>query len=295
MKYPVTPLIVCSFGGADRDYPAICVFVGRLLVRMDELIGVLASLFTDVAPRLLASWRHLATVEPPSHRCRHAPKAARQVVVEFANVIFAGRDTWLWGTGATVVASDSTYFRAGDQDLLTEWHSRYRARGVLAHQHVEFGSMLVHCHLGLATRLSLGGGAHTGYPLTRTVRGTAAGRHVRLPRTARITSATAFSTVARSREVVSFTATMTSSTAATAATSVTATGTITAHALTLMAFPPSAWPSLEPRERHHSRPPRSEEAVPDRMDTNTKSRVHRGAVPTAGRIRRIPRTWGNAR
>ena len=33
---------------------------------------------------------------------------------------------WLWGEGSTAVASDSTHFRAWDQNIFTQWHSRYR-------------------------------------------------------------------------------------------------------------------------------------------------------------------------
>jgi hypothetical protein len=34
----------------------------------------------------------------------------------------------LWGTGSTAVASDSTHVRAFDQNIFTEWHSRYGGR-----------------------------------------------------------------------------------------------------------------------------------------------------------------------
>lgn len=37
----------------------------------------------------------------------------------------------------TAVASDSTHVRAYDQNLFTEWHSRYGGRGVLVYWHVE--------------------------------------------------------------------------------------------------------------------------------------------------------------
>ena len=71
-------------------------------------------------------------------------EAARQIAVEIANATFAARDTGLWGAGSTAVASDSTHFRAWDQNLFTEWHSRYGGRGVLVYWHVERGSVVVH-------------------------------------------------------------------------------------------------------------------------------------------------------
>ena len=72
------------------------------------------------------------------------PEAARQIAIEIANATFAARDTGLWGAGSTAVASDSTHFRSWDQNLFTEWHSRYGGRGILVYWHVERGSVVVH-------------------------------------------------------------------------------------------------------------------------------------------------------
>jgi TnpA family transposase len=58
-------------------------------------------------------------------------EAARSSAVQIADATFAVRRHGLWGAGSTAVASDSTHVRALDQDLLTEWHSRYHGRGVL--------------------------------------------------------------------------------------------------------------------------------------------------------------------
>ncbi|GAA1580739.1 hypothetical protein GCM10009678_74300 [Actinomadura kijaniata] len=60
------------------------------------------------------------------------------------------RQAALWGEGTTTVASDSTHFSAFDQNIFTEWHSRYRRakRGVLIYWTVETGgSMAVHSRL----------------------------------------------------------------------------------------------------------------------------------------------------
>jgi hypothetical protein len=52
-------------------------------------------------------------------------EAARAIAIQIANATFAARSTELWGQGSTAVASDSTHVRAYDQNLFTEWHSRY--------------------------------------------------------------------------------------------------------------------------------------------------------------------------
>ncbi|TCN29270.1 TnpA family transposase [Kribbella orskensis] len=71
-------------------------------------------------------------------------EAAQQVAVEIANATFAARQQSLWGAGSTAVASDSTHFRSWDQNIFTDWHSRYGGCGILIYWHVERGSMVVH-------------------------------------------------------------------------------------------------------------------------------------------------------
>ncbi|GHF98950.1 MULTISPECIES: Tn3 family transposase [Amycolatopsis] len=71
-------------------------------------------------------------------------EAAAQVAVAIANATFASRRESLWGPGSTTVASGPTHFSSWDQNLFTEWHSRYGGRGILIYWHVERGSMVVH-------------------------------------------------------------------------------------------------------------------------------------------------------
>ena len=76
--------------------------------------------------------------------------ACRDAARAIANATFAARQVWLWGEGTTAVASDSTHVTAFDQNIFTEWHSRYRGgkRGVLIYWTVERGgAMAVHSQL----------------------------------------------------------------------------------------------------------------------------------------------------
>ncbi|MGX6607486.1 Tn3 family transposase [Micromonosporaceae bacterium Da 78-11] len=75
------------------------------------------------------------------------PELVRALAVDIANATFAVRQRALWGGGSSAVASDSTHFGAWDQNLFTEWHSRYKTRGVLIYWHVERKSMVVHSQL----------------------------------------------------------------------------------------------------------------------------------------------------
>jgi TnpA family transposase len=71
-------------------------------------------------------------------------ESCRQAARVIANATFAARQAWLWGEGSTAVASDSTQFRAWDQNIFTEWHSRYRngKRGMLIYWTVDKGGAM---------------------------------------------------------------------------------------------------------------------------------------------------------
>jgi TnpA family transposase len=69
------------------------------------------------------------------------------VAIEIANATFAARRQAISGAGSSAVASDSTHFGAFDQNLFTEWRSRYGGRGVLIYWHVERKSVAIHSQL----------------------------------------------------------------------------------------------------------------------------------------------------
>jgi hypothetical protein len=55
----------------------------------------------------------------------------RTAIGQVVNAIFAVRAPHIWGEATTACASDSKKFAAWDQNLLTEWHVRYRGPGVM--------------------------------------------------------------------------------------------------------------------------------------------------------------------
>jgi TnpA family transposase len=71
-------------------------------------------------------------------------EAARRIAIEIANATFAARHATIWGESSTAIASDSTHFGAFDQNIFTEFHSRYGRRGVLIYWSVEKGSVVIH-------------------------------------------------------------------------------------------------------------------------------------------------------
>ena len=71
----------------------------------------------------------------------------RNAISEVANAILKVRSQAIWGEGTTACASDSKKFGAWDQNLLTEWHIRYRGRGVMIYWHVEKKSLCIYSQL----------------------------------------------------------------------------------------------------------------------------------------------------
>ncbi|NQY74051.1 MAG: Tn3 family transposase [Candidatus Margulisbacteria bacterium] len=68
----------------------------------------------------------------------------REAISDIANAIFKIRSTKIWGKATTSCASDSKKFGAWDQNLMTEWHNRYRGRGIMIYWHVEKNSVCIH-------------------------------------------------------------------------------------------------------------------------------------------------------
>lgn len=71
----------------------------------------------------------------------------RNAIAEVVNAIFKIRMQEIWGEGTTSCASDSKKFGAWDQNLMTEWHIRYRGRGVMIYWHVEKNSTCIYSQL----------------------------------------------------------------------------------------------------------------------------------------------------
>jgi TnpA family transposase len=66
---------------------------------------------------------------------------------DVANAIFRARLTQIWGEATTACASDSKKFGAWDQNLMTEWHTRYGGRGIMVYWHVETKSVCIYSQL----------------------------------------------------------------------------------------------------------------------------------------------------
>jgi TnpA family transposase len=73
--------------------------------------------------------------------------ALRNAIAQVANAIFQARLPHIWGEATTACASDSKKFGAWDQNLLTEWHVRYRGPGVMIYWHVDKKACCIYSQL----------------------------------------------------------------------------------------------------------------------------------------------------
>ncbi|NEQ53749.1 MAG: Tn3 family transposase, partial [Leptolyngbya sp. SIO3F4] len=73
--------------------------------------------------------------------------ALTQAISDVANAIFRVRLPHIWGEATTACASDSKQFGTWDQNLMTEWHVRYKGRGVMIYWHVEKKAVCVYSQL----------------------------------------------------------------------------------------------------------------------------------------------------
>jgi TnpA family transposase len=128
--------IAAMFGRGD-------VAGGQLLER---LLLVLYAYGTNTGIRAVAAGEHGHREEELYYVRRRylTTDLVRALAIDIANATFTARAQTVWGAGSTTVASDSTHFGAFDQNIFTEWHSRYGGRGVLIYWHVERRSMVIH-------------------------------------------------------------------------------------------------------------------------------------------------------
>jgi TnpA family transposase len=70
----------------------------------------------------------------------------RAAIASVANAVLRERMVSIWGE-ATSLASDSRKFGAWDQNLMTEWHIRYRGPGIMVYWHVEKKALCIYSQI----------------------------------------------------------------------------------------------------------------------------------------------------
>jgi len=71
-------------------------------------------------------------------------ESLRAAIQAVANAVLRVRHPEWWGSETTACASDAKKFAAWDQNLLTEWHVRYRGPGIMVYWHVEKKALCIY-------------------------------------------------------------------------------------------------------------------------------------------------------
>ena len=80
----------------------------------------------------------------------------RQAIVEVINKILEIRDPRIWGVATTGVACDSKKISVWDQNLMVEFHARYKGRGVMVYWHVEKKALCIYSQLKTCSSSEVG-------------------------------------------------------------------------------------------------------------------------------------------
>jgi TnpA family transposase len=80
----------------------------------------------------------------------------RLILIEIINKILEVRDPRIWGDATTSVACDSKKISVWDQNLMVEWHARYRGRGVMVYWHVDENALCIYSQLKTCSSSEVG-------------------------------------------------------------------------------------------------------------------------------------------
>jgi len=80
----------------------------------------------------------------------------RAAIVEVVNAIINIRDPKIWGVATTACSCDSKKIFCWDQNLMSEWHARYRGRGVMIYWHVDQNSACIYSQLKTCSSSEVG-------------------------------------------------------------------------------------------------------------------------------------------
>jgi TnpA family transposase len=128
--------------------PTVREHLDRATIQKRLLLG-LYGLGTNIGLKRVCAGDHGESYRDVLYACNRflSKDALRAAIADVANAIFRVRLPDIWGEGTTACASDSKKFAAWDQNLMTEWHARYRGPGVLIYWHVERKAVCIYSQL----------------------------------------------------------------------------------------------------------------------------------------------------
>ena len=79
------------------------------------------------------------------------PDNLKNAIRMVVNQLLQVRMSEIWESCTTAVASDSSHFKASDQNLMSQWHPRYHRTGVMIYWHVDTNSICIYSQLKSCT------------------------------------------------------------------------------------------------------------------------------------------------
>lgn len=83
-------------------------------------------------------------------------ESVRAATAKVVNKTLSIRDSRYWGEATTTVACDSKKISVWDQNLMAEWHTRYKGRGVMVYWHVDTNALCVYSQLKTCSSSEVG-------------------------------------------------------------------------------------------------------------------------------------------
>lgn len=80
----------------------------------------------------------------------------RLILIKIINKILEIRDPRIWGMATTSVACDSKKISVWDQNLMVEWHARYKGRGVMVYWYVDINALCIYSQLKTCSSSEVG-------------------------------------------------------------------------------------------------------------------------------------------
>jgi len=84
------------------------------------------------------------------------PTNVKLAIREVINAVISIRDPAIFGTATTTVACDSKKLNSWDQNLMNEWHGRYKGHGIMVYWHVDTNALCIHSQSKTCTSSEVG-------------------------------------------------------------------------------------------------------------------------------------------
>lgn len=123
-----------------------------------RLLLCLYAIGSNIGLKCLSSANHAVNYDDLKYVKRRfiTIENVRLAIIEIINKTLKIRDPRIWGEGTTGVSCDSKKISVWDQNLMVEWHARYKGRGVMVYWHVDKKALCIYSQLKTCSSSEVG-------------------------------------------------------------------------------------------------------------------------------------------